>query len=140
MKKDVLEIPSLEPAVPHRRQQQQQLQQPQKHYQNVKEQEPHLPVNQNSKFFAIPDQSNKDWDRSFTKVPDPATPKHRNESVSDRKPSWTSGSESTAGDFSPFKPVSSVQQLLSLYSQHKAQLNEGKSNSNVNIFFHLLSF
>ena len=51
----------------------------------------------------------------------PGTPKHRNETVrSDRKSTWTSGSESTE-DFSSFRAVSSVQQLLSLYSQQQQQ-------------------
>ncbi len=57
------------------------------------------------------------------------TPKHRNETVlSDRKSNWTSGSESTE-DFSSFRAVSSVQQLLSLYSQQPQQQLQQQQNN-----------
>ena len=137
-RKESTDIPSLELALPsylQQQQQQQQQRQPEQHQQRfepLRRQEQQHQHQQPELQRLVDDQSlspislRSQSFSSSSKVPAadaiPGTPKHRNESAADRKPSWTSGSESTAEDFSPFKPVTSVQQLLSLYSQHQVKV------------------
>jgi hypothetical protein len=82
-------------------------------------------------------QQQKPIDQSFDRLQPPEQsvaqpktsqdlPRRRNESAADRKQACTSGSESTE-DFSSFRPVSTVQQLLSLYSQENVtEQNSGE--------------
>jgi hypothetical protein len=83
----------------HQHQQLQQQQQQLQHHQQQQQQQQQQPSPSE-----VP-QSLPQRSQSFSQ-PVPGAPKHRNESAADRKPRWTTGSD----DFSPFHPVSSVQQ------------------------------
>ena len=100
----------------HQSSQQQNPHQKQSSQKQQQQQKQQKPMDQN---FQLPEQSFVQSKSSQV------LPKRRNESAADRKQAWTSGSESTE-DFSSFRPVSSVQQLLNIYSQQ----NDSELNSN----------